>query len=419
MSSHKKIHIICSDVYKNLEVHYLLLSNLISGIGGAVFVDIRIDSVFGDRVSNYSLDYNDKSYDVIRIKSLSSLYKLLHHDCIVISMFSEEFKDWWIHLFIKYCDAKLVYINNLGSAINFSFKPRFESFRVIQNTLKLFSAIFFKAKRLIPNRAFYYLIRLNVFQKVDVLYLSNKELKSKIENRYYGKHDRIKLVNSAFYDASFEYNYPVSNQYIVFLDSMPPYHGDQIIYGYLPIKKDLYYSALDELFGYIERVTGKEIIICLHPKYDTINSVADFKKRKSVKNKTQFYIAQASLVLFHDTSAVNSAFIYNKNVIQLFTPLFNDFYKNLCDQYYDKLNVDRINFTDKEEFCEINKIMQNNKQKTSINSFISNNIISSGFAGQAGYSQIIDDLCVTYNLNRVYSQNKLGPKHQKENDSSR
>tara|TARA_B100000959_G_C14945797_1_gene609829 strand:+ start:67 stop:903 length:837 start_codon:yes stop_codon:yes gene_type:complete len=275
------------------------------------------------------------------------------------------------------------------------------------------SAFLAKAKRLIPNMAFYYLIRLNVFQKVDVLYLSDKELKSKIINRYYGKHERIKLVNSAFYDSSLQYNYHVSNQYIVFLDSMPPYHGDQIIYGFTPINKDLYYSALDELFSYIERVTGKEIIICLHPKYDTINAVADFKKRKSVKNKTQFYVAQASLVLFHDTSAVNSAFIYNKNVVQLFTPLFNDFCKNCCDQYYYKLNIDRINFTDKEQFCELNKIMQNKKQKTIINSFISNNIISSGVAGQTGYSQIIDDLCLTYNLNKLYSQNELGPKTSK------
>jgi hypothetical protein len=149
----------------------------------------------------------------------------------------------------------------------------------------------------------------------------------------------------------------------------------------------------------LESKTNKDVVVCLHPKNPENNCIEDYRGRKAVKNQTQSYIARASLVLFHDTTAIISAFMYKKEVVHLVGSIFNDFQKNLFDQY-DKFKINKVDFMSD---TELEKVIQNDEislDRSVIDEFIENNVVASGRKNETGYSQIINDLESRYGLSR-------------------
>jgi hypothetical protein len=391
----KIVYVICNDVYKNIEINTLFFSKLVSEIEEVIFIDIGIDR---NNTSHSTINYKGITYDVIRVKSIRSLYVLLSKKCIVISMFSEKITDWWVYLLIRYCNVPLIYVNNFGNFINFSFKIR-KNISILSSITSVYKSVTGKLKRVIPDRLFYLLIVVNIFKSIDVLYISNASRSHAINIKYRNKHKETVLVNSSFYDTSIVDNFTITDEYIVFVDGMLPYHGDQINCGYSPIDKCIYFDRLNHIFSYLENKTNKEIVVCLHPNYDEKTCVEDYRGRKTIKNQTQSYIARASLVLFHDTTAIISAFVYNKKVIQLVGSIFNDFQKNLFSQY-DKFKINKVDFMSD---AELEKVIQDDKlslNRSVIDEFIASNIISSGRRNETGCSQIINDLEFRYGLSR-------------------
>jgi len=387
------VYVICNDVYKNIEINTLFFKNLSSEIEGVIFVDIGKKNNF-----HPVINYQGVTYNVVKARSISSLYILLSKNCIAISMFSEKIVDWWVHLVIRYCNVPLIYINNFGNFINFSFKIR-GSTSILSSIVSVYKSISGKLKRVIPDRLFYLLIIINVFRSIDVLYISNAIRASAINTKLRGKHKETVLVNSSFYDTSIINNFTITDEYIVFVDSLMPYHGDQLIYGHLPIDRKFYYDRLNHIFDYLESKTNKEVVVCLHPKNPENNFIEDYRGRKAVKNQTQFYIARASLVLFHDTTAIISAFMYKKEVVHLVGSIFNDFQQNLFNQY-DKFKINKVDFMSD---TELEKVIQNDEislDRSAIDELIENNVAASGRKNETGYSQIINDLESRYGLSR-------------------
>lgn len=374
------------------------MSKLVSEIEGVTFIDIGFNDIDSKNTSFYTINYKNITYDVIRVKSIRSLYVLLSKKCIVISMFSEKIVDWWVHLLIRYCNVPLIYINNLGHNINISFKIRGNA-SILSSIVSVYKSISGKLKRVIPDRLFYLLIVINVFRSIDVLYISNALRSHAVNIKYRGKHKETVLVNSSFYDISIVNDFAITDEYIVFIDGLLPYNGDQILAGYTPIDRHIYYDRLDYIFSYLENKTNKEVVVCLHPKYDEKKCLEDYRGRKAVKDQTQFYVARASLVLFHDTSAIISAFVYKKDVIHLVGSIFNDFQKNLFDQY-DKFKINKVDFMSD---TELEKVIQDDEislHQSVIDEFIENNVVASGRKNETGYSQIINDLEFRYGLSR-------------------
>lgn len=328
---------------------------------------------------------------------------MLSKNCIVISMFSEKIVDWWVHLVIRYCNVPLIYINNFGNFINFSFKIR-RNTSILTSIASVYKSISGKLKRVIPDRLFYLLIIINVFRSIDVLYISNALRSHAINIKYRSKHKETVLVNSSFHDTSIVDDLTITEEYIVFVDGMLPDHGDQIACGYTPIDRHIYYDRLDHIFSYLENKTNKEVVVCLHPKYDEKTCIEDYRGRKAVKNQTQSYIARASLVLFHDTTAIISAFIYKKEVVHLVGSIFNDFQQNLFNQY-DKFKLNKVDFMSD---TELEKVIQNDEislDRSAIDELIENNVAASGRKNETGYSQIIKDLDFRYGLSKKCMDN--------------
>jgi len=390
-----KVLLVCNDVVANLRVHSLLLSKLYSGLDSVQFVQLGVRSFMRGECVHTCIEYEGVEYNVVKIHSIKALASLLSEDVIVISFFSEKIKDWLVFLLIRIYQTPLIYISNIGSAFNFSFRSR-TKLSFVGNVKAITKSIISKSARLIPHYIFNFFIVVGIFRKIDIFYFSNRQIAGKLKNSV--RYNRVITINSAFYDLSLDKKYDIGDEFIVFLDSMVPYHGDQIKYGYRPIAKDIYYDKLNELFEYLEKITGKKVIICLHPRYDENNAISDFRGRLAAKNKSQYYVAKASLVLFHDTSAINSAILYNKKIIQLTSVMFNDFWQNLCGQYFNKFKMDQFDFTSDNDFEKLNQIVSSDKSLDYTNNYLNNYIISSGVEGITGYSQIIEDLSTQYSL---------------------
>jgi hypothetical protein len=273
----------------------------------------------------------------------------------------------------------------MSEVVSFSYRENSKKYYI--KVLDLFNKNF---KRGI-DYIFLSMIKLGVFKKIDLLFTSRVDYKNLIESRFKYKVNEVKLINSKFYDSFVVNKKEPTEEYIVFLDSMVPYHQDQIDYGYKPIDKDLYYSHLNMLFDKLEKLTNKSVVICLHPKCDDSLAKVDFLGRKTVKYKTDIYIAKASLVLFHDTSSSNSIVFYNKNVLQLISTDFNDFVYKICVTLNDKLGFNKIDFIndDLENLQSILNETTLNKEKTK--EFKDNYIVASR-EEKLGATQVIEHL---------------------------
>jgi len=108
----------------------------------------------------------------------------------------------------------------------------------------------------------------------------------------------------------------IDQKYIVFLDQNLPYHFDFIRNKEKPyVSPENYYHILNQYFFEVEQVTGKKVVIALHPssekeKYD------DFI---SIKHETINLIKYADAVLMHSSTAVSFAVLYQKPISMIAT----------------------------------------------------------------------------------------------------
>jgi hypothetical protein len=252
--------------------------------------------------------------------------------------------------------------------------------------------------RFVPFRVFCFLSSHGYFSKIDTYFLSNKKKAEAKKND--GRYEEIVLVNSSYYDSMLLSNFEVSNDYVVFLDSMLPYHGDQMRCGYQPVDRELYYKSLNRVLDIIGSTLGKEVVICLHTKYTEDNLHRDFGERTAVKYRTQEFVAKAELVLFHDTSAVNAAVVYGKEIVQLTGSHFNDFWRNSCERYQKLLSFPTLDMYD----CEEERIQEIiNRPRLDVekyDAFLSNFIIASGQKGVPSCAQIADHISRKYGIEK-------------------
>jgi hypothetical protein len=236
----------------------------------------------------------------------------------------------------------------------------------------------------------------DIFVRVDTLFISNKEKAEYKKN--YRRYGEIVLTNSRFYDNMLVNNCGVSNDYVVFLDSMLPYHLDQVRLGHKPIDRRLYYDNLNRILDVIESTLAREAVVCLHPKYNDENLSEDFGKRKTIKYKTDEYVAKAEIVLFHESSAVNSAIVYGKKVIQLMGRDFNNFTKRNCEFYQKLFSFPTLDIYENDRDC-IEQVVKNVKvDRERYDFFLSTYIIASGQKGVPSYVQVADHISNKYGI---------------------
>ena len=89
-----------------------------------------------------------------------------------------------------------------------------------------------------------------------------------------------------------------------------------------------------------------------------------FSEFEVIKNKTEEGILNASLVLFHESSAVTTAIILKKDIINLETDIFGDYIKRRSKWYQKELNLYSVNIDNITELPK-EKILKESREATS------------------------------------------------------
>ena len=213
-----------------------------------------------------------------------------------------------------------------------------------------------------------------------------KLLKSSKSSKRYRE---IVTTNSRFYDTFLKNDFRASEDYVVFLDSIEPYHGDQLVYGYAPPDRKIYYPQINHVLDFLSYKLGKEVVICLHPKYDDRNLKEDWGTKKAFKFRTDEFIARAALVTFHSTSSVNSAFLYNKKIVQILNKEFNPLTRHNCEvmqKVFGFTTLEMYNTTQKEVEEALQKVKVDGSE---YQHFIDNYLIASGQPGVTSAEQVV------------------------------
>ncbi len=342
------------------------------------------------RSSRGSLDRLPSKFRIVSPGSFSECKNFLKSQpMIVIHYFSQRWYDWWLYYYLRKYSIPLIYAQTLS--IILSFKPR-------DLQRQSLSVIASRKLNTIVDRIFRALVLCGFFSKVDTYFLSNKaKAEAKKNDRRFNE---IVLTNSSFYDSMLFNSYRVLNDYVVFVDSIVPYATDQIHHGYKPTDREPYFKNLNRVLSVIESTLGKEVVICLHPSYDEDNISRDFGRRKAVKYRTDEFIAKAELVLFHDSSAVNSAVVYGKKVVQLTGSQFNDFVRNNCEvfqQVFSFTTIDIYEATD-DQIREAARSPRLDGEK--YETFLSNFVVASGQKGLSSCEQIAEHISHKYGIER-------------------
>ncbi len=360
---------------------------------------INVSKIFtskfiGDPDSNGAPSALPANFTYIVPKNLSDFKRFLRfNEVVAICYFSETWPDWWIHHYLRKYSIPLVYVHTHSTIVKFLYnKAKKEPFFV-----RMWSKVKFLYLRFLR-----YMGVKCFLHDVDVLFISRRDKAEKILNSRKGRYKKSEVVitNSRFYDAFLLSDLKVSNDYIVFLDSVLPYTEDQTRFGFQPIERNLYYTNLNRVLDVIGSALDKEVVVCLHPKYNDDNLQEDYGSRKTVKYRTEEFIAKAELVLFHETTAINTAVLYGKKIIQLTGSLFNDFAKNNCKAFQKLFSFPVLDIFESSESSIRETVRSLKVNKEEYDAYISNCAIASGQAGIPSSVQITDHISRKYKIEK-------------------
>ncbi|MHC4124671.1 MAG: hypothetical protein ACYSSI_13935 [Planctomycetota bacterium] len=375
----------------NMKMNTLLYEHFSNTFEKVFFLDVN--KVFTTALEPLSSANNSKMYaklppnfEVVVPKNLSEFKRFLKsNNLVVICFFSETWKDWYIHYYLRKYSIPLVYILSIAVLVIFSYRK--VPFARILNKF---------SSRYLSLKIFRMLVLRGLLSRVDTFFVSQKADKERLK-RLRGYNEVIE-INSRAYDSFLINQYKTSNDYLVFLDSMLPYHGDQVKYGFMLIDRGLYYKNLNRVLDIMERITGKEAVVCLHPAYNEDNLEEDLGKRRTAKFKTDYFIAQAELVLFHASSAINSAILYNKKVTQLLGSKFNDFVKKNCEAYQNLFSFSTLDIYESSEEDIKRHIEALRIDRECYDKFLDDYIIVSGQKDIPSHAQIADHMSRKYEI---------------------
>jgi hypothetical protein len=332
-----------------------------------------------------------------------------------------SFKYFKILFLLKKNNCKLLINLNIGfkniSANRFFFSKK----KLTESAINYIKFIFLRKFSFIIFR---FLVLINIFPKIELLFEGSKK-NTKIINNYLGKKikkyfpkidisyiKRVIHINCRSYDELIDKKKEINQKYITFLDSGFD-HGDVLLREGAQQKQDRekYYHLLNLTMNKFKKIYKKKVVICLHPKtdYNIIRKfLHNFKNFKVVKFRTRYYIQKSYIVLFHDSSAIIDAIFLKKKILNLRSNVMGEYYKYQNKLYSSLINVPSF---DMEDSHKLNKQFVEKKyfsKKIKYNSYIKDlltcsikdydkiikykniNLITSKFKNQKGSKQIIE-----------------------------
>ena len=166
------------------------------------------------------------------------------------------------------------------------------------------------------------LIILRIINQIDTFYVSQKKIFARYklshnkETLFIKKYKKIKTTSVRL--PLIENKIKKTEKYITFIDQNI-LHEDFLKRGHV-INKEMvkkYFLFLKTYLINLKKKFHKEIIVCLHPSSNHYLYKKNLKEFKIYKYKTEKYIINSFLVLFHDSTAILSAIMLKKKIISL------------------------------------------------------------------------------------------------------
>jgi hypothetical protein len=183
------------------------------------------------------------------------------------------------------------------------------------------------------------------------------ESKSTESHFYYHKFkNKIYYANNNYFNFINE-NKKKNKEKIVFLDENLIFHPDINITKLKKIiSKKKYYSTLKIFFRFLQKKMKKKIYIANHPT----TKKNYFVKFKNMTNKTNNLVANASLVIMHQSSAIDFAILNKKKILfTYFEDMKNSQIKNNIFRFAKFFKSNPVNLSLNLDFLNISRSIVN------------------------------------------------------------
>lgn len=232
------------------------------------------------------------------------------------------------------------------------------------------------------QKGFYYVFRIltiiNIFPKIDLLFESNKEVITAINNGLSRKFEKkfpvfkisyfrnVELVNSIFYD---QFTRQIKEEsksdrgYILYVD-VPIDHGDRLLREGKVDKNEKinFYKNLRNFLRDFSTIFNLDVVVGLHPSSkDGFNFLSEFKISKQ---RTIDLIPNCEIALFTHSSLISSAVFYKKKILSINSKYLGDYISDLTNKYRNSLKLHSVSIDEK--FYE-SRVSCENKMLSSIN----------------------------------------------------
>lgn len=371
MKQKKNIYFIVAE--KNVDKIYkfnkILLSQLSKKFENIYFLNLFNLKLFTKKnfFSDYQID--DKTF-VLNFDDAKKFKEfILDKKIIAIVSLGKDPSFFFIHYLINRKNIKLIMIMDLSQignkmTIDFNFK------------------FLFSAYKHYFTKGFYYLFRfltlIHVFPKIYLLFESNLEVKSYIENSRSRKlekifpfnisyYKKIEIVNSRYFDSInlISNKTKEENKSIIYIDT----HFDHLdrIFREGKIdknKQNFFYDNLKDFLLKISELYEMPVKICKHPKNKSNHSF--YKTFEISKNSTDKEIYGSKIAIFTLSSAILNAVLLKKSIINLRSRHLGEYMSNIGRQYVQQLGL--VSF-DIDRDYKLNKTDLDNELKESIKNY--------------------------------------------------
>ena len=304
-----------SSLDANLHTHSMLFEKLSKNFEKIFIINPDNLKFFSKKNDNYKF-YSEvnklpSNFVLFNPKNSKEFSKFLEDKKIlVINNFGRSFFSLKLHLLLKKHKVQQILISNIG-ALGETDTAYLKH---------LFRFLFFHFNKTLSEKLILLLSNLGIVSKIDIQFISNKTIVDNVKKGFLYKNNflfvkKLILVNSRGYDIYLEKRIPVSEDYIVHLDASLNYHHETQLRGKLneeTVAKHYYY--LEKFLKKLSSEFNKEVLVCIHPRYDIKEQQNYFKDFKVLKFKTRESIYKSFLVTTFDTGAVADAILLKKKI---------------------------------------------------------------------------------------------------------
>lgn len=329
----KKIELIVLTSFDSLEVIHSQYMKFFLEIKKDVkvsFVNISNLGIFNKgKIKKFS-NSNKFKLDLKNPLSLSEFRKIINkkknnNKLIFMDNIPRRYNFFYLFFYIKNLNIPNIVIANLGNIQPPSYYYKINFFNFIN--------IFLLRK--IPRIIYYIFATINIFPKVSILFLSNKEtfeILKKKENHFFSRIKKVILLNS-IQDKQSKNS---EKKFILLIEKDIRY-----LIKYKKYKLNINDAEYKEHFRNNYRLLKKlsiyykkKPIVSIHPNYDYNFIQKQFKEIKVVKGNTKKIIEASFLILFFDSSVIIHAINKGKKIINLKSDLFDK--KNFKTDIYNR-----------------------------------------------------------------------------------